>query len=330
MLVDRVEAGQELAEHVGTQGDRERQPDRRVDGITSAHPVPEAEGVRRVDAERCDLVERGRHGDEVVGHGVGAGGIRVVDRALLGELRPQPVASQAGVGQGLERREGLRGDDEEGGLGIEVSRLLRDVGGVDIRDEAGVDAGVGVRQQSLVDHHRAQVAAADADVDDVRDLLAGDAAPLARAHAVGEGAQPVEHLVHVVVDLLTVDDEGRLDFCRATERGVQHRAVLTGVQVRTAQHRAETIAHTGLVGEGDQSVEDLGGDEVLGQVDVQVAHRAREITRAIGVGGEPATQVGIETLPQSGEAGPGGGGGGIDRRSHGTHASDLGRSPRRG
>ena len=42
--------------------------------------------------------------------------------------------------------------------------------------------------QRLVGHHRAEVGAADADVDDVADRLAGVALPLARAHAVAERA----------------------------------------------------------------------------------------------------------------------------------------------
>jgi hypothetical protein len=40
--------------------------------------------------------------------------------------------------------------------------------------------------QRLVGHHRPQVRAADADVDDVADALAGVALPLAAADAVGE------------------------------------------------------------------------------------------------------------------------------------------------
>ena len=72
-----------------------------------------------------------------------------------------------------------------------------------------LDAGIRVRLEGFVDHHRAEIRPADADVDDVRDLLAGDAAPLAGADPLGEGRHRVEHRLHVVVDILPVDDERR-------------------------------------------------------------------------------------------------------------------------
>ena len=49
--------------------------------------------------------------------------------------------------------------------------------------------------QRLVGHHRPEIGAADPDVDDVPDALAGVAVPRAAAHAVGEGGHPVEHRV---------------------------------------------------------------------------------------------------------------------------------------
>ncbi len=193
-----------------------------------------------------------------------------------------------------------------------------------------MDPRVGIGKQGFVDHDRAEVAAPDTDVDHVGDLLARDPAPLSRPHAVGEVAEAVEHLVHVVVDLLPVDDEGGLRAGGATEGRVQHGAVFAGVQVRPAQHVGEALAHAGLVGQRQQSVEHVGGDEVLRQVDVQIAHRARQGAGPIVVGGEPAAQIGLELVAQSGEAGPGGGGGGVDRRSHGSHASDPGDAAHRG
>ena len=53
-----VEAGEELAEALGADRDHQRQPDRRVDRVAAAHPVPEAEHVGGVDAERRDLARR--------------------------------------------------------------------------------------------------------------------------------------------------------------------------------------------------------------------------------------------------------------------------------
>ena len=54
--------------------------------------------------------------------------------------RPRPASDQSravsGVGHRLERREGLRGDDEERLLGVEVAGRLDEVGAVDVGDEA--------------------------------------------------------------------------------------------------------------------------------------------------------------------------------------------------
>ena len=70
-----------------------------------------------------------------------------------------------------------------------------------------VSSRLDVVAQRLVGHHRPQVRAADADVDDVADRLAGVALPLAGAHAVGERAHPVEHLVDLGDDVDAVDDQ---------------------------------------------------------------------------------------------------------------------------
>ena len=71
VLVDVVEAAEQFMEDVGAERDRQRQSDRRVDGVAPADPVPEPERVRGIDAELRDLVERGRDRDEVVRDGVG-------------------------------------------------------------------------------------------------------------------------------------------------------------------------------------------------------------------------------------------------------------------
>ena len=136
-----------------------------------------------------------------------------------------------------------------------------------------LDAGIRVGLERLVDHHGAEVRPADADVDDVRDLLAGDAPPLARAHPVGERGHRVEHLLHVVIDVLPVDDERGRGAGRPAQRGVQHGAVFGRVDVLAGEHRGVALGDAGLLGELHERGEDLVGDEVLRQVDVQVAER---------------------------------------------------------
>ncbi len=74
----------------------------------------------------------------------------------------------------------------------------RGVGRVDVADEPALEPGLAVGLQRLVGHHRTEVGAADADVDDGADPLAGDAGPRAGADPVGEVVDPAQHLVDVL------------------------------------------------------------------------------------------------------------------------------------
>jgi hypothetical protein len=84
MLVNGVEASEEFLKAGRADRDGEHGADRRVHGVTAAHPIPETKRIGGVDAEGGHLVQRGRHGHEVFGHGVLSGGLRAVDGALVG------------------------------------------------------------------------------------------------------------------------------------------------------------------------------------------------------------------------------------------------------
>lgn len=145
VLVDLTEACEELLEAGRSEHDGEREANGGIDGVTAADPIPEAECVRRVDAEVLDALEVGRNGDEVLLNGLGLllGG--TVDGTGGLQLLEQPCAGLTGVGERLERAEGLRHNHEQRGLRVEVAGLLGEVVRVDVRDVAGPDAGVGVR-----------------------------------------------------------------------------------------------------------------------------------------------------------------------------------------
>ena len=191
----RWKPGQEVGEPLAADDGHHRQADRRVHRIASADPVPEAEHVVGVDAEVVDQLLVRRDRDEMLGH------------RGVAECVGQPAARCGRVGQRLQRGERLRRDDEKRCGGVESIELGHQVGGVDVGDEPRRDARVGVVAQRVVDHHRAQVRAADADVDDGLDALAGRARPLAAAQPVGEVAHLVQHRVHILDDVLAVDDQ---------------------------------------------------------------------------------------------------------------------------
>jgi hypothetical protein len=54
-------------------------------------------------------------------------------------------------------------------------------------------------------HRRAEIRAADADIDDVGERFAGRAGDVARAHPVGEGAEGVQHRLDVGHHVVAAD-----------------------------------------------------------------------------------------------------------------------------
>ena len=283
MLVDGVEAGEHVAEALGPDREHRREPDRRVHRVAAADPVPEAEHVVGVDAELGDTLGVGGDGDEVLG-----------DRLLGAQLRQRPLPRGLGVGHRLQRGEGLRGDDEERLLGVEVPGLLGEVGAVDVGDEAEGHLAARVVPQRLVGHHRPQVRAADADVDHVADRLARVALPLARADPVGERRHPVEHLVDLLDDVLAVDDQRAV--LRHPQRDVEHGAVLGDVDVLAAEHRVPALGDAALVGELREQLQRLVGDPVLRVVEEEAGALGDQPLAAVGILGEQVAQVPLADL----------------------------------
>ena len=160
VLVHLEAAGQQLLEVIHADHARDRQADRAPQRVATADPIPELEHVRGVDAERGDRLRVRRQRDEVLR-----------DRLVVFQLLEQPRARGLRVRDRLLRRERLRRDDEQRGLGIEVSHGLGEVRRVDVRDEVRAEVLLPVRAQRLGHHHRAEIRAADADVDDVGDRL---------------------------------------------------------------------------------------------------------------------------------------------------------------
>ena len=320
VFVDLVEAVQELLEAGRAEDHGEGGADGGIDGVTAADPVPEAERVVRVDAELGDLLQVGGDGDEVLLDGFGVLGVGTVDGALGLELFEQPGAGLTGVGQGFQGGEGLGNDDEQGGLRIEALGLLGQVVRVDVGDVAGGDASVGVRLQRFVHHDGTQVGTTDADVDHGLDLLAGHAGPLAGADLVGERVDAVEHLTHVLDGVLAVDDVLALVLDRAAQRGVQHGAVLGVVDVHAGVHGLGALVELDGLGQVGEQLQGLRLDQVLGQIEVQVACIEAQLLDALGVIGEPlleADALGLQLVVVLLQRGPLRGLGGVNGRIDG-------------
>ena len=185
------------------------------------------------------------------------------------------------VGHRLQRREGLRRDDEKRFRRIEIARRLDEVGAVDVGDEAERYGAVAVELERFVGHHRPEVGAADADVDDVADPLAGVALPLTAADPIGEVGHLVEHGVDLRHHVLAVDDDG-YPF-RRTQCHVQDGAIFGDVDFLAAKHRVDPGAQPGSFGELDEQLERLVVDAILRVVEVDAG----------GVRGHPLAARGI-------------------------------------
>ena len=81
------------------------------------------------------------------------------------------------------------------------------------------------------------------------------------ADGVGEGAHPIEHLVHLGDDVDPVDDERAA--ARHPQRDVEHGAVLGHVDPLAGEHRVAPLGDTCLLRERDEQPERLVGDAVL-------------------------------------------------------------------
>ena len=126
----------------------------------------------------------------------------------------------------------------------------------------------------------------------------------------------------LILTTFDVDDDVLAVHCqgvsgRAAQGRVEDGAVLGDVDVLAVIHGVAAARDVYLLGELDQGVADVVGQQVLGQVDVEVSQLVGEALGALGVVGEPGAQVWGHGVVELGEALPGGRGGGINRIQHG-------------
>ena len=137
------------------------------------------------------------------------------------------------------------------------------------------------RLQRLTGHDRSQIAAADANVDDIRDRLTGVAAPGSGTDRLGPFAHVLEHRVDLRHDILAIHHDGPV---RAiSQRDVQHGSVFGCVDPRPGEHLLGPARQIGLLRQIAQQRHRLGGDAVLRVVEQRVFESQRELVEAVGV-----------------------------------------------
>ncbi len=165
-------------------GEHRRQADRRIHRVAAADPVPEAEHVGGVDAELRHLLRRWSRR-------------RRSAWRPPSRRRPGPASDQARAVWALVIVSSVVKVFEETMNSVSAGSRSRVASAKSVpstlETKRNVMLAVAVVLERLVGHHRPEVGAADADVDDVADALAGVALPRAAADAVGEVGHLVEH-----------------------------------------------------------------------------------------------------------------------------------------
>src|SRR5258708_7638139 len=198
MLIDLVEAVQHCPEVVWSDGQHCRKTDCRVHGVASSNPVPETEHVRGIDTEFLYSRRVRRHSGKVFG-----------DRLLVtSQTGQRPSTSRVGVRHRLQRREGFRGNDKEGLRRVQIADSFSEVRAINIGNETECRAPLAVMLQRFVCHDRSEVGAADADVDDVANWLAGLTFPFPAPDAIGEIRHLIENGLNLRNYVLAVDYDG--------------------------------------------------------------------------------------------------------------------------
>ncbi len=132
--------------------------------------------------------------------------------------------------------------------------------------------------QRVVGHRGAEVAAADADVDDVADRAPGVADVTSVANGRRERGHPVEHTMHFGDDVDAVHDELRIR--RHPQCHVQDRPVFGHVDVLAPEHGVDAVPQTARLDQGEQEAQCLRTHPVLGVIEVP-ARRLHVHLRAV-------------------------------------------------
>ena len=208
---------------------------------------------------------------------------------VLTQCVDQPGPGRAGVGHGLEGGEGLGGDHNEGACGFETPQLEVEVCPVHVGHEAEVKVPVDEGVECDGGHGRAEVGAADADVDDVGQPLSSDASAFPGTHGGGEASHLVQDIVHIGNDVVApvFDDRAR----RRSKGGVENGPVFGEVDVLSREHGVPKAFDLGRSSQVGEQADRLPGDPVLRVVEVEIPDLDDEVGAPSRVVGEEVSEV---------------------------------------
>jgi len=149
---------------------------------------------------------------------------------------------------------------------------------VDIGDEMQGKVALAISVKGRHDHLRAEIGAADADVDDVP-----DAARARVAHALGE----CEHALEDFMDFFAM--QRRL--ARRTQRDMQDGTVLRRIDRRPGQHRIAPLLDAAFAGQVCQGGHHPLVDQVLGKIGKHAGCLERKRIKAPRIDRERLAQI---------------------------------------
>ena len=275
MQVHATSAREDTLEHVHADDERERQPNRRPQRVTTTDPVPEAEA------------EVGTNTEIVHGFVIRGCGNEVILHRDFVELLNDPLTRRFRVGHRLERRKGLRTNNEQRRFSIKLALQIGKLRAVDVGHAVKAHAVTPVGLQCAARHDRPKIRAADADVHDVGQALSRTALDLAAMHIIDKRLHAREHFPDL-------GHAGRFQRNRVgnfrPQRTVQYGAILGLVNALTREHGLDRRGHGGLLRELHQQFARSRVEVILGIVEKKVVRFESKPRDALFVAREQLAQ----------------------------------------
>ncbi len=246
--VDVAGALQELLESLAADDQLGYQADRRPHRIAAAHPIPHGEAMLGGDAElvhgRC--VRRHRH--------------EMIRRRFFTESADDPRARRIGVRLSFQRREGFRADDHQRFRRVDAADQILELGAVHVRDEMRREAAAPFVLQCVAEQKRPQIRTADADVYNMLESLARAPQLLSRTDGGDELGEFPARGAHFRL-------HGRRTREVRAQGGMQHRALLGGIDRVAAKHRGRAFRQLCRARQIDQQSQGLSGDALARKIE---------------------------------------------------------------
>ena len=263
VIVYKVEAMQKLFEALGAIRQGNCQTNRRVNGIAAAYPIPKTKRIVRINSEVFHFIQSGRYGHKVLTNCFGLLLVGTINGTRLLQRLKKPCASTASICQRFKRRKGLRNHNKECRLRIKAACFLNQIRRVNIRHKARGNVSIGVWAKRFIDHHRAQIRAANTNTDDGFYRFSRNAFPLARAYPVTKGIHPLKRMTHIGYGILAIYDKCTNLVSGTSQRRMQNRTILCCIDVLSAIHIGTALFKTHLTGKLTQQLKGLLVNKIL-------------------------------------------------------------------